>query len=76
MLERNLPVVEKRFYMSLSEYVPKIKEIAAEEKKWLDARRVMSFEMLLSQKPWNKHTHNYTEGCTEGGTAGGRCSSL
>ena len=75
-LQRNLPVVEKRFGVDFRELLGKIREISQEERAWLRSRQVMTFQEMLETKPWNKHSHNQLDGCVNGAVAGGRCAGL
>lgn len=56
MMERNEPTITKRFgkFIKVKEWWDRAKELGKDEKAWLDARKIMSFEQLIEQKPWEK----------------------
>lgn len=55
MMQRNKGMLKERFgrYIDIEKWWSAAKEIGEEEKQWLDARKVMTFEQLLDTKPWN-----------------------
>lgn len=56
MMERNKGVLQRKFgkYISIDKHWQIAKDIGQEEKDWLDANKVMTFEQLLSNRPWEK----------------------
>ena len=57
MMHRNLPALTERFgkYCNFESLWDKAMEIGQEEKAWLDANKVMTFEQLLELEPWNDY---------------------
>jgi hypothetical protein len=55
MMLRNKAAITARFgrFIDLDKWWEKAIELGTDEKTWLDARKVMSFEEFLSSKPWN-----------------------
>lgn len=56
MMERNEKAISERFgkFINVRDWWEKAKEIGKDEKAWLDARKIMSFEELLIKKPWDE----------------------
>lgn len=56
MLERNKEIVRTRFgwKADFGKHVEEAKRLGAAEKRWLDERKIMSFQELLERQPWNK----------------------
>ena len=54
MMKRNKDMVIERFgrFIDVDRYWNEAIEMGKNEKKWLDARKVMTFEQLLENKPW------------------------
>ena len=54
MMNRNKEALTNRFgrYIRVDKWWDKAIELGQEEKDWLDANKVMSFEELLIKKPW------------------------
>jgi len=55
MMNRNKQAIIDRFgkFINVDEWWYKAMEFGANEKKWLDERKIMSFEELLEREPWN-----------------------
>lgn len=57
MVQRNLPALTRRFSKYIDFKQPywwkKAKELGKDEKAWLDANKIMSFEQLLETRPWD-----------------------
>ena len=55
MMNRNKAAIKERFgnFINVDKWWQKAMEIGHDEKKWLDERKVMSFEEFLETKPWN-----------------------
>ena len=55
MMNRNAPMLKQRFgkYMDADKWWDRAKEFGKNEKKWLDANKIMTFEQLLKRKPWD-----------------------
>lgn len=54
MMARNKEILRNRFgcYIDSDKWWTKAIEIGEEEKRWLDSRKVMTFEEFLEKKPW------------------------
>ena len=54
MMERNKEAIKNRFgrYINVDKHWITAKELGQREKDWLDSRKVISFEDLLKEKPW------------------------
>jgi len=54
MMERNREILTKKFgkFLNVNKWWDKAIELGSGEKKWLDDRKVMSFEEFLAKKPW------------------------
>lgn len=54
MMLRNKAAIQQRFgrYINLDEWWMRAMALGADERKWLDERKVMTFEKLLEVKPW------------------------
>ena len=55
MIDRNEPAITKRFgnYINVKKWKPKAIELGQEERQWLLKRQKISFEELLTTKPWD-----------------------
>lgn len=55
MMHRNEKAITRRFgrYIDVRRWWHKAMEVGADEKRWLDERKKMSFEQLLERKPWD-----------------------
>jgi len=55
MMHRNAPAIKERFgrFIDIEKWWDKAIELGQEEKDWLDARKVITFEQLLELKPWD-----------------------
>ena len=56
MMKRNEATIKERFgrYINIPEWWERAKQFGKDEKAWLDAHKVMTFEQLLSNKPWDE----------------------
>lgn len=54
LMKRNKAMLTERFgrFIDIEKHWEQAKEIGKNEKKWLDARKVMTFEELVKNKPW------------------------
>ena len=57
MMERNAPKIKALFgkFIDVDKYWDSAIEYGKEEKAWLDARKVTTFEELLESKPWDQN---------------------
>lgn len=55
MMQRNKEAIKSRFgkFIDIEKHWNKAIELGEGEKRWLDKRKVLSFEQLLKYKPWN-----------------------
>jgi len=55
MMHRNKGMITKKFgkFINVEEWWDKSIELGQEEKQWLDNRKIMSFEQMLKDQPWN-----------------------
>lgn len=60
MMKRNKAIISKKFnkFIDVNRCWEKAMELGADEKTWLDARKIMSFEEFLSTKPWESMVKN------------------
>jgi len=60
MMKRNKAAIIARFgrFIAVEQWWEKAKDLGADEKAWLDAKKVMSFEEFLSSKPWESMVKN------------------
>ena len=60
MMLRNKDIISKKFrkFIDVNKWWKKAMELGSDEKIWLDARKVMSFEEFLSTKPWETMVNN------------------
>lgn len=68
MMRRNKSAIVRRFgrFINVDEWWDKAKEIGKDEKQWLDERKVMSFEELLTKRPWDECPRNAAHGGVSG----------
>jgi len=68
MMERNKKAVVERFgsFIDVDKWWNKAKEIGEGEKRWLDKRKVMTFEELLNKRPWDECSRNSLKGTVRG----------
>jgi hypothetical protein len=68
MMNRNKPAIQSRFgqFINQDQWWQKAMEIGAKEKAWLDKRKVMSFDELLTNRPWDNHSRNNQTGTISG----------
>lgn len=54
MMNRNKAAISERFgkYINVNKWWQKAMALGQDEKKWLDERKIMTFEELLERKPW------------------------
>lgn len=54
MMNRNKAALQERFgrFINIDKWWQGAMELGANERKWLDARKVMTFDQLLKRKPW------------------------
>ena len=55
MMNRNKNALRERFgrYIDIEKWWHKAMEFGSNEKKWLDSRKIMTFEQLVQSKPWS-----------------------
>lgn len=55
MMNRNKSAIHERFgkFINLNEWWESAKELGKNEKEWLDSRKIMTFDQLLVEKPWD-----------------------
>lgn len=60
MMKRNKTIINKKFnkFIDVNRCWDKAMELGTDEKAWLDARKIMSFEEFLSSKPWESMVKN------------------
>lgn len=53
-MQRNKAMLTERFgrFIDVDKHWDEAKELGKNEKKWLDARKVMTFEQLVKTEPW------------------------
>jgi len=56
MMLRNKPMIDKRFgrFIKTDKWWKPAMKFGENEKKWLDAHKVMTFEEMLAKKPWGE----------------------
>lgn len=56
MMERNKAAIGRKFgrFIDVEKWWDRAKEYGKEEKEWLDANKVMTYEEYLENKPWNQ----------------------
>lgn len=57
MMERNKGIITERFgrYLDINKWWDKAIELGQDEHKWLNERKVITFENLLTTKPWDNN---------------------
>lgn len=65
MMERNCEAIRRRFgqFIKIEDWWEKAKELGRDEKEWLDERKVMSFEHMLKDQPWNSDANQPLQEC-------------
>jgi glycosyltransferase involved in cell wall biosynthesis len=60
MVKRNMKSLNVRFgkYFKPERHLAEARRLAANERKWLDSKRVMSFNQLLRSRPWDQEIKN------------------
>lgn len=55
MMKRNKKMLKERFgpFMESEKWWNTAIEIGTDEKKWLDSKKIMTFEQFIKDKPWN-----------------------
>lgn len=60
MMKRNKTALHNRFgrFINIDKWWHKAMEYGADEKRWLDVRKKMTFKQLLERKPWENGTES------------------
>lgn len=68
MMTRNKSALIRRFgrYLDVNVWWEKAIALGTNEKKWLDSKKIMSFEELLNKRPWDDSMRNSMAGTVSG----------